>query len=646
MGVSKINKIIYWFLSIVVLSIGSFLIIEDFDKEQIKIWDEASSAKNAIDMLRNGSLLAQYDDGIPVRDDYKPPLTLWFKMICYKLFGINEFSVRLPSIIASLLTMFLLWYFGFFILKKPELGILSALLLISSRGFVGYHVSRNGDPDAVLVFFVTGAVLSFFLLITNYPKSRNKYLLFFGSFVLLSIYTKSIMGIAPFAGIALYAILIKKGRKLIMDYRFIVTLFIIFAVTSLYYIAREIIDPGYFKGVLKYEIFSFKDYPGGKLKHPEFSFYFNYLLSESFRPFFYTVPLFLTAFFLPKESILKKLILYSLLGATVFLLGMSLSKMKNEWYISPIYPYLCILTASSILGLQTIVSKLLNHRFMVFYNIIIYLMIAYLVVKPVKIIHKANHKYENNNTYGYEREGKFLRDIKYKNPGYYNFTITSQQQRQLKFYTKKFNYEDGTKSKIYRTLQENHVGDTLLICDNKQLRKVYFDYKFEILLSDEYCKLFRIIEFKPVSCFDTIFCNSEILNSKGELLALNKDTSLTFYNSGLTSKHSFSGNSSLLTNEREPLAFNVEIDLNNDMDIIVAKVWRQKDSNNGFLIIQSSDPKFFTKSQKIINTKGEWEQIENVYYIPKGSSGLKIKIYVWNDSKNEICFDDLEIIIA
>ena len=119
----NIQKLTFTFLSVLILGLGSYLIIDDFYEEQIKIWDEASSAKNAIDMLKNGNFFIQYDDGNPVRDDLKPPFVLWLKMISYKIFGINEVSVRLPSIIASVLTLLVIWYFGFF--EYLEVALLS-----------------------------------------------------------------------------------------------------------------------------------------------------------------------------------------------------------------------------------------------------------------------------------------------------------------------------------------------------------------------------------------------------------------------------------------------------------------------------------------------------------------------------------------
>ncbi|NOZ48365.1 MAG: phospholipid carrier-dependent glycosyltransferase [Chlorobi bacterium] len=642
---SQLNRIFFIVASILVLGTGTFLITEDFYKEQIKIWDEASSAKNAIDMLKNGNLLVQYDEGEIVRDDYKPPLTLWFKMICYKLFGINEFSVRLPSIIAALFTMFLLWYFGSFIVKKPELGILSALILISSRGYVTYHVARTGDPDSVLIFFVTGAILSFFVLLHNYPKSIKKYLAIFSVFVLLSIYTKSIMGIAPFAGVAIYTLIQKNGRKLLINYRFYISLLAIVLITSIYYIVRELIDPGYLKGVLEYEIFSFNKYPGGTPKHPEFLFYFNYLKNTGFKPYFYFLPVGIIYFFLKNENVLKKIILYSFLGSIAFFIGMSFSTMKNEWYISPIYPFLVLFVSSSFIALKDLILLKTGTNKSKYLSPVLIILIIFISWKPIKQIHNRNHKYENS-VYAPEREGRFLRDTYKKLPNIKKLSIvTPYHQRQLKFYTKKLDFKSGIKSKIYKKVPKNIIGDTLLICDNQLIKNVYINYKYALIAKDEYCKLFKIIDIKDSIIIDTIFCNVETLSSKKDTLFAKNDSSNTFSNNLISNKYSFSGNYSVITTNKKRFGLTKSFFLDKSKSMVIVTVWRKIKGSKGYLVLSIPEMKKYTQTSSVIKEENGWEQIETLLEIPTEYSGEEIKAYVWNNSNNDIYFDDLQIII-
>ncbi|WP_419611531.1 ArnT family glycosyltransferase, partial [Thiolapillus sp.] len=42
----------------------------------------------------------------------KPPLAFWMEALSFKAFGINEFAVRLPSLLATLATSWVIWRFA------------------------------------------------------------------------------------------------------------------------------------------------------------------------------------------------------------------------------------------------------------------------------------------------------------------------------------------------------------------------------------------------------------------------------------------------------------------------------------------------------------------------------------------------------
>jgi 4-amino-4-deoxy-L-arabinose transferase-like glycosyltransferase len=484
------NKLSILF-SVIVLSVGSYLIIKDFHKEQIKIWDESSSAKNAVDMYVNKNIIVQYDDGDPVRDDFKPPLSLWSKMIAYHFFGINEFSVRLPSIIAALLTMFALWYFGYFVLKRPSLGILFALILISSRGYVYYHVARNGDPDSLLVLFITLSFIFFYQLIQNYPTDKHRYLVLLGLSVLLGMYTKGIMGLAPFAGLGVYAITEKNGRKLLLDYKFYLMGIIALTLVAAYYILREYLDPGYMDGVLKYEIFSFREAPI-YVKHPQFSFYFDYLENHGFKPFLYLSPAAILVYLFSTDRIIRNLLKYSFFAIIIFLLGMSSATMKNEWYIAPVYPYLAVFTGTLLAGIREVFHKRLPERYKKTIDVVFVAAICVFCFHPIKKIDQANHHYKHN-VYYFEREGRFLNTVKQRHPHVKNIgVVIPHHTRQLEFYIKKFRYDDGTNTSIHKEVHAGLSGDTIIVCHDEEQAILNQMFDYELLDQDEYCILVRV----------------------------------------------------------------------------------------------------------------------------------------------------------
>src|SRR5690606_9263737 len=91
----------------------------------IRIWDEGRVATNALNMYLNNNWLITYFDGQPDLWNTKPPLLIWFQVISMKIFGVSEWSVRLPSAMASILTGLSLWFFCTRYLQKAWLGFIA-----------------------------------------------------------------------------------------------------------------------------------------------------------------------------------------------------------------------------------------------------------------------------------------------------------------------------------------------------------------------------------------------------------------------------------------------------------------------------------------------------------------------------------------
>lgn len=135
-------------------------------------WDEVSIGYNAYSILKTG-----YDehhrffplDTFVAFGDYKPPLAIYATVPAVALFGLNEFSVRLPSVLAGTLAVF----FCFFLVKellknnlfREQVAYVSSLLLAISPWHI--QLSRAGfeaNIATMLVIFGTWLLL----------KSREK----------------------------------------------------------------------------------------------------------------------------------------------------------------------------------------------------------------------------------------------------------------------------------------------------------------------------------------------------------------------------------------------------------------------------------------------------------------------------------------
>jgi len=98
----------------------------------------------------------QFDYNIPFWG--KPPLYAWLSAVSFTVFGISEFSARLPHFLCGLLTMVLVFQLANKTLGK-EKAIASCLILISSIGFI--IATGMVMTDAVLTLSITLAMSSY-----------------------------------------------------------------------------------------------------------------------------------------------------------------------------------------------------------------------------------------------------------------------------------------------------------------------------------------------------------------------------------------------------------------------------------------------------------------------------------------------------
>lgn len=152
--------------------------------------DEASIGYNAYSILETGG--DEYGNKFPILlrayDDWRPALYVYLVIPFIKLFGLNVLSVRLPSVILSVLTVIATYFLvkELFSSSKNKIffAILSSLLLAISPWHI--YISRLGhEVNAGLSFAVFGIL--FFLKAVNNKKSL--FLILSSIFFALDLYT-------------------------------------------------------------------------------------------------------------------------------------------------------------------------------------------------------------------------------------------------------------------------------------------------------------------------------------------------------------------------------------------------------------------------------------------------------------------------
>lgn len=137
-------------------------------------WDETSFGYTAYSVLMTGK--DEYSRILPIQfesiGDFKCPMYIYLLVPAIKIFGLNDFTIRLvPSLLGSLSVM-LFTIISWQITKNKNIALLSGLLLSIAPWHLQF--SRAGADVAVATFFTTLGITLFL---------RNKFSLGFLAFV-------------------------------------------------------------------------------------------------------------------------------------------------------------------------------------------------------------------------------------------------------------------------------------------------------------------------------------------------------------------------------------------------------------------------------------------------------------------------------
>ena len=112
-----------------------------------QMWDESRNGINALEMLYDKHFMVTHYDGEPDMWNTKPPLFIWVIALCMKFFVSTVLSLRLPSARSALVIVLYSFWFSKKHLNDWKSGFFSGLILVTSVGFIYYHVAMNGDFD-------------------------------------------------------------------------------------------------------------------------------------------------------------------------------------------------------------------------------------------------------------------------------------------------------------------------------------------------------------------------------------------------------------------------------------------------------------------------------------------------------------------
>lgn len=335
----------------------------------VDIWDEARVAINALEMMHAANPLVVTFHGQPDLLNPKPPLAPWLAALSMRVGGINEVALRLPSAAAAVLTTFIVFGFARSVSRRRSVGVLAALILLGTGGYVGVHVARTADPDSLLVLFVTIATFALWEVADQPATDRSKWLYVAAAALACGMLAKGIATFLMVPGYALAFAATHKLRALLAGRATWLGLAAILVVAVLYWGGREAVQPGYLAAAWQSDVARY-----GVVLDRHVGPWYYYLLGlvwpwpaslfkgltdvlYSRSAFPWSVVLLATAPFAltSRELAVRRTSTFLIVSLVGFLAVISASATKLSWYVAPAFPLIAVVTA---LGISEVADRL------------------------------------------------------------------------------------------------------------------------------------------------------------------------------------------------------------------------------------------------------------------------------------------------
>jgi 4-amino-4-deoxy-L-arabinose transferase-like glycosyltransferase len=234
---SSIALIILLWTLIYFASIFSPALLDDVD---------TIHAEAAREMVLRHDWVTLYTDGIRYLE--KAPLMYWGVAASYEVFGISEWSTRLPLMLGVLALLMATYWLGVTAYGERA-GLYSAVVLATSLG--PYIFTRFQIPDIIVALWLTLGALFFLLSLRQQTPSR--WVCWgFAATCALNVLTKSLIGLVfPLGTIFLY-LLLTRNLKHILKLRLLSSTLVFFVIAAPWHILAALHNPsqGAVKGFL------------------------------------------------------------------------------------------------------------------------------------------------------------------------------------------------------------------------------------------------------------------------------------------------------------------------------------------------------------------------------------------------------------
>jgi 4-amino-4-deoxy-L-arabinose transferase-like glycosyltransferase len=300
--------------------------------------DESRNAEKAREILLLRNWITPHENFLPVLD--KPIFFYWLIALAYQLFGVSEWSARLPSALAALGCLVVVYRFA-----RMGRGVWAArwsmLILLTSTEF--FLLARVVISDMTLTFFITVALVSFYSAVRS-ENQRTRLLSCLLMYTALGLGTlvKGLPGLVVPGMVAFFYVLLTRKWRLLRELHLIEGAVLYLLLVTPWYAWAGAENPGYLGYFLRQEHFS--RYWTEEFKHSESWYYFFAVLTVGFLPWTPLIPLTVKRLWERMDD----RDLFLALWATLPFIFFSASSSKLPHYLLPVFPPLAILTAQTV----------------------------------------------------------------------------------------------------------------------------------------------------------------------------------------------------------------------------------------------------------------------------------------------------------
>ena len=301
--------------------------------------DEGRNAEKAREILVLNDWITPHENFHPVLD--KPIFFYWLIALAYKIFGISEWAARLPSALAALSCIGVIYWF---VRRRWDLWAAqwSGLILLTSLGF--FVLARVVIFDMNLTLFLALALCAFYegAHANDLTKRRIFCLLLYASLAIATL-IKGLIGVVLPGMVIFFYLMITKQWFLLPRIYLIPGVILFLVVVVPWYLTVDAFNPDYLR-------YYFWDEHFGRFTSTEFNrsepwYYFIWVGMVGFFPWTLLLPFMAGRY--RKNTFDDKTIFITLWCVLPFLF-FSASDSKLPHYILPVLPALTILTAVAL----------------------------------------------------------------------------------------------------------------------------------------------------------------------------------------------------------------------------------------------------------------------------------------------------------